>query len=62
MQPDGPATIPTDYVTRQSTRIIANGYRDYRADSIAASDHAFPYPSQTATTRYSNTSSAKPRN
>jgi hypothetical protein len=44
MQPDGPATIPTDYVTRQSTRIIANGHHDYRADSITEPDGTFPYP------------------
>lgn len=44
MDRDGPATIPTDYVTRQSTRIIANGYRDYRADSITDTDQDFPYP------------------
>jgi hypothetical protein len=39
----GPATIPTEYVTRQSTRIIANGHRDYRADSITQTAE-FPYP------------------
>jgi len=44
MDPDGPATIPTDYVTRQSTRIIANGHRDYRADSITETTANFPYP------------------
>ncbi|WP_378733255.1 hypothetical protein [Nocardia brasiliensis] len=44
MDPDGPAVIPTEYVTRQSSRIIANGHNDYRADSITASDDAFPYP------------------
>lgn len=44
MQPDGPPTIPTDYVTRQSTRIIANGHRDYRADSITGASGTFPFP------------------
>lgn len=44
MEPDGPATIPTDYVTRQSTRIIANGHRDYRTDVITTPSQAFPYP------------------
>ncbi|WP_062995163.1 hypothetical protein [Nocardia mikamii] len=44
MQPDGPPAIPTNYVTRQSTRIIANGYQDYRADSISEPDGTFPYP------------------
>ncbi|WP_330256284.1 hypothetical protein OG874_18010 [Nocardia sp. NBC_00565] len=44
MDPEGPAVIPTEYVTRQSTRIIANGHRDYRAASIAEPDDAFAYP------------------
>ncbi|WP_040693809.1 hypothetical protein [Nocardia vinacea] len=40
----GPAVIPTEYVTRQSTRIIANGHPDHRAASITKAGEAFPYP------------------
>ncbi|MFD4407916.1 hypothetical protein ACFWPH_34705, partial [Nocardia sp. NPDC058499] len=43
--PEAPATIPTEYVTRQSTRIIANGHHDYRADSInQIGDFPYPFP------------------
>ena len=44
MEPNQPAQIPTEYTTRQSTQIIANGHSDYRADSINTPESTFPYP------------------
>ncbi|WP_063059161.1 hypothetical protein [Nocardia sienata] len=44
MEPDQPAQIPTEYITRQSTQIIANGHFVYRADSINTPDSTFSYP------------------
>ena len=45
MDPEAPATIPIEYVTRQSTRIIANGHHDYRADSVnQIGDFPYPFP------------------
>ncbi len=42
MEPDPPAQIPTGYITRQSTQIIANGHSGYRADSINTPENTFP--------------------
>ncbi|MFI5777527.1 hypothetical protein [Nocardia sp. NPDC051570] len=39
--------IPTEYVTRRSTRIITNGHKDFRADSITeASEFPYPFPNR----------------